>query len=411
MSGAAIGVENRCLMKNKNKNNKTCEHVNVDINYIIKDIYGNKNCKKRCIQFIEDDTIYSDDIDFRRMKNKKIKVENMWHKRHDSNDINNNDDDNNDDDNNDDDNNDDDDNNNDDNNNDNNNDNNDNNDDNNNDSNDNHLNTFKIYNNYNEKYEQNDNIDKDIYHTCSIQSQERSCIDDYNNNKKKKYSNNINNINNNKNYFMNYRINNENIKNCNNIDNNDDTNNIDSNDDTNNIDSNDDINNIDSNNNKYNHENHNFYHKKRNKQDICLNQKEDKYLLSKKTESLVDTILFNIHSCSEMKQAKKIMLPLLNDFIQNNFYKYINFYEDNENSTKKNNVVETLQKEKKVLISAVKMQYQKILQLQKLIENQKTDIKKKTEELNQIKAKVHQYFYDINNPNNRVFSILSPDVY
>ncbi|SOV18805.1 conserved Plasmodium protein, unknown function [Plasmodium sp. gorilla clade G2] len=404
MSGAAIGVENRCLMKNKNKNNNTCEHVNVDINYIIKDIYGNKNCKKRCIQFIEDDTIYSDDIDFRRMKNKKIKVENMWHKRHDSNDINNNDDDN-DDDNNDVNNND--------NNNDNNSDNNsDNNNDNNNDNNDNHVNTFKIYNNYNEKYEQYDNIDKDIYHTCSIQSQERSCIDDYNNNKKKKYSNNINNNNNNnKNYFMNYRINNENIKNCNNIDNNDDTNNIDSKYDTNNIDSNDDTNNIDSNNNKYNHENHNFYHKKRNKQDICLNQTEDKYLLSKKTESLVDTILFNIHSCSEMKQAKKIMLPLLNDFIQNNFYKYINFYEDNENSTKKNNVVETLQKEKKVLISAVKMQYQKILQLQKLIENQKTDIKKKTEELNQIKAKVHQYFYDINNPNNRVFSILSPDVY
>ncbi|SOV82509.1 conserved Plasmodium protein, unknown function [Plasmodium sp. gorilla clade G3] len=422
MSGAAIGVENRCLMKNKNSNNNTCENVNVDINYIIKDIYGYKNCKKRCIQFIEDDTIGNDDIDLRKMKNKKIKVENMWYQRCDSNDMNNN------------------------NNNDNNNDN-DNNDNhhhhhhNNNNNNDVDDNTFKRYNNYNEKHEENDNMEKEVYHTCTIPSRERSSVNGYSNN---------NNY-----YYINYQMNNENIKNSNNInmdkneninmcsnnldnnddinsidinddsnnvDSNDDSNNVDSNDDSNNVDSNDDSNNVDSNNdrnnidnkdnrnNKYNHDNnHNYYHKKRNKPILCLNEPEDKYLLSKKTESLIDTILFNIHSCSKIEQAKKIMLPLLNDFIQNNFYKYINFYEDNQNSSKHN--VQTLQKEKKVLISAVKIQYQKILQLQKLIENQKSDIKKKTEELNQIKAKVHQYFYDINNPNKRIFSILSPDVY
>ncbi|SPJ12539.1 conserved Plasmodium protein, unknown function [Plasmodium sp. DRC-Itaito] len=392
MSGAAIGVENRCLMKNKNSKNNTCENVNVDINYIIKDIYGYKNCKKRCIQFIEDDTICNDDIDLRKMRNKKIKVENMWYKRDDSNYMNNNNNDNN---------------------------NNDNNDNNNN--NDNHHNndvddnTFKRYNNYNEKYEENDNMEKEMYHACSIQSPERSSVNHFSNN---------NNY-----YYINYQMINENIQNSNNInmdknqninissnnlDNNDDVNSIDSNDDSNNMEnSNIDINNIhskDDTNNKYNHDNHNYYHKKRNKQHVlCLNEPEDKYLLSKKTESLIDTILFNIHSCTEMKQAKKIMLPLLNDFIQNNFYKYIKFYEDDKNSSKHN--VQTLQKEKKVLISAVKIQYQKILQLQKLIENQKSDIKKKTEELNQIKAKVHQYFYDINNPNKRVFSILSPDVY
>ncbi|ETW34167.1 hypothetical protein PFTANZ_05100 [Plasmodium falciparum Tanzania (2000708)] len=409
MSGAAIGVENRCLMKNKNNKNNSCEQVNVDINYIIKDIYGYKNCKKRCIQFIEDDTICNDDIDLRKMKNKKIKVENMWYKRYDSNDMNNNN--NNDNDNND---------------NDNNNNNNDNNNDdesqhNNSNNNDVDNNTFKRYNNYNEKYEENDNMEKEVYHTCSIQSPERSAVHNNNNNN----NNNSNNY-----YYMTYQMNDEHIKNSNNIkihnnvninmssnnvDNNDDANSIDSNDDSNNMDNSNDthnVNNKDDTNNKYNHVNHNYYHKKRNKQQPILssNETEDKYvLLSKKTESLMDTILFNIHSCSELNQAKKIMLPLLNDFIQNNFYKYIKFYEDNKNSSKHN--VQTLQKEKKVLISAVKIQYQKILQLQKLIENQKSDIKKKTEELNQIKAKVHQYFYDINNPNKRIFSILSPDVY
>ncbi|CDO66626.1 conserved Plasmodium protein, unknown function [Plasmodium reichenowi] len=396
MSGAAIGVENRCLMKNKNNKNSSCENVNVDINYIIKDIYGYKNCKKRCIQFIEDDTICNDDIDLRKMKNKKIKVENMWYKRHDSNDMNNNNNNNND----------------------NNNDNDSDSQHNNSNNNDVDNNTFKRYNNYNEKYEENHNMEKEVYHACSIQSRERSCVNDFSNN------NNNNNY-----YYMTYQMNDEHIKNSNNIkihnnvninmssnnvDNNDDANSMDSNDDSNNMDNSNDthnVNNKDETNNKYNDDNHNYYHKKRNKQQpvFSSNEQEDKYVLSKKTESLMDTILFNIHSCSEMNQAKKIMLPLLNDFIQNNFYKYIKFYEDNQNSSKHN--IQTLQKEKKVLISAVKIQYQKILQLQKLIENQKSDIKKKTEELNQIKAKVHQYFYDINNPNKRIFSILSPDVY
>ncbi|EUD65985.1 hypothetical protein C922_03712 [Plasmodium inui San Antonio 1] len=137
-------------------------------------------------------------------------------------------------------------------------------------------------------------------------------------------------------------------------------------------------------------------------------REENRTALSKHFELCIDNVLEHIRSCNEITQAKKIMIPLLSEFILTNFI-CLDDHERVQNGYKIN--IDTLQKEKKVLISAVKTQYQKIIQLQKLVDSQKCEIKKKSDELNQIKAKVHQYFYDINNPNKRIFSILSPDVY
>ncbi|CRH03995.1 conserved Plasmodium protein, unknown function [Plasmodium relictum] len=264
MSAGAVGVENRCLMKNKKNNNSSHECINVDINHIIKDIYGYKNGRKRNIQFIYDDTIINQD---NKKINKKMKKEN------------------------------------------------------------NNNNVIKCE-------DENENK-KDVSITC----------DDINNNN-----------------YHNYTEFND-LKNSGII----------------------------------------------NASPSLLSLKgENLKFISKKIESCIDNVLESIRSCNEINQAKKIMIPLLSDFIQNNFI-HIDDYEKNQNSYKVK--IDTLQKEKKVLISAVKIQYQKITQLQKLIDNQKNDLKKKNDELNQIKAKVHQYFYDINNPNKRNFSILSPDVY
>ncbi|GAB68551.1 hypothetical protein PCYB_134250 [Plasmodium cynomolgi strain B] len=118
-----------------------------------------------------------------------------------------------------------------------------------------------------------------------------------------------------------------------------------------------------------------------------IHREENRKILSKQFELCIDNVLEHIRSCNEINQAKKIMIPLLSEFILNNFM-CLDDHERVQNGYKIN--IDTLQKEKKVLISAVKTQYQKIIQLQKL---------------------VHQYFYDINNPNKRIFSILSPDVY
>ncbi|CRG95661.1 conserved Plasmodium protein, unknown function [Plasmodium gallinaceum] len=265
MSAGAVGVENRYLMKNKKNKNNSHECINVDINHIIKDIYGYKNGRKRNIQFIYDDTIINQDT---KKINKKVKTENN-----------------------------------------------------------NFSNIIKCDN-------ENENKKDDSV-----------TYEDINNNN-----------------YCNYTEFND-LKN-------------------------NDIVNV--------------------SPSLLSPKEENLKFISRKIESCIDNILESILTCNEINQAKRIMIPLLSDFIQNNFINNDD-YEKNQNSYKLK--IDTLQKEKKVLISAVKIQYQKIAQFQKLIENQKNELKKKSDELNQIKAKVHQYFYDINNPNKRNFSILSPDVY
>lgn len=145
---------------------------------------------------------------------------------------------------------------------------------------------------------------------------------------------------------------------------------------------------------------------------LCTTVKADKKNVSKiilkDVEQCVDTILYNIRNCNELSEAKKIMIPLLTEFVQNN----VIYNEENEENKRVNkSELDSLQKERKILRSAVRWQYQMILQSQKEIENQKNELKKKADELNQIKAKVHQYIYDYTNPPKDTLPRLYPDVY
>ncbi|CAA9990464.1 conserved Plasmodium protein, unknown function [Plasmodium knowlesi strain H] len=328
MSAAAIGVENRYLMKNKKNNNSTCDNINVDVNHIIKDIYGFKHGRKRSVQFINDDTLLNNQ-DMKKII-KRIKIQDSYgnsstgkhgqcdHENKQEEDslmlppedatCSNSED------------------------------------------------AVKIGSGTDSDRGSDSGLDNSLHHSrrqdCTSNNHmrngdKRRCPQEYdymceNNHfvKRQASSNNIAGIN--------------------------------------------------------------------STTESLAHQEENRKILSKQFELCIDNVLEHIRSCNEINQAKKIMIPLLSEFILNNFM-CLDDHERIQNGYKIN--IDTLQKEKKVLISAVKTQYQKIIQLQKLVDSQKCEIKKKSDELNQIKAKVHQYFYDINNPNKRIFSILSPDVY
>ncbi|GAW83074.1 hypothetical protein, conserved [Plasmodium gonderi] len=380
MSAAAIGVDNRCLMKKRKKNNCTCDSINVDINHIIKDIYGFKHGRKRTVQFINDDTIINN-CEIKKII-KRIKIQDTCN------------------------------------------------------------------NTSTGKHEQYGNVSKqDEDHSLTLHSQDATC----NNSEEVK------------------------IGVCSDTDRGSDSSlgggsdscleghsaNCLGEDSANSL--GDDSasclggssasclggssanclggssssclnavsncctsNNYTDNNNKINdchpvyddhycenldilksHPNNNMTRNDSIRESLACRE-ENKKLLSKQFELCIDNILESIRSCTEINQAKKIMIPVLSEFILNNFM-CKDDYDKFQNTYKIN--LDTLQKEKKVLISAVKTQYKKIIQLQKLVGTQKCELKKKNDELNQIKAKVHQYFYDINNPNKKKFSILSPDVY
>ncbi|CXI54765.1 conserved Plasmodium protein, unknown function [Plasmodium berghei] len=308
MSAMSIKVDSRYIIKKKENNNNQCEQLNVDINHIIKDIYGFNYNKKRSAHFISDNTI-NNSYDIKNLY-KKIKIQD-------------------------------------------------------------YNNIIKT-----EFHDNKSEYDGHISTIFDIHEENKNCINGDNND-----SNNINdnsesnNISSDNNYsYSNFNPNRKSTKNSrdNNIDN------------------------IDK--------------KKR----MCSNythnvvNEEIENNLSKKFEILIDNVLEKISTCSEISQAKKIMIPMISSFIQNNFDSNNNSEENNKINKIENNI---LQKEKKVLINAVKTQYQKIINLQKVVDNQKIELKKKNDELNKIKAKVHEYFYDLNNPNKRVFNILPPDVY
>ncbi|ANQ10564.1 Uncharacterized protein PCOAH_00049920 [Plasmodium coatneyi] len=328
MSAAAIGVENRCLMKNQKNNNGTCDSINVDVNHIIKDIYGFKHGRKRNVQFINDDTLLNSQ-DIKKII-KRIKIQDSYgnsstgkhgpcdgvsKQEEDSLTLppedatcRNSED------------------------------------------------AVKIGSGVDSDRGSDSGSDNSLPHSrrqgCTSNnhirsSDKRSCPQEYeymceNNHIVKRQANNNNMV------------------------------------------------------------------RSHSTTESLTQREENRKILSKQFELCIDNVLEHIRSCNEINQAKKIMIPLLSEFILNNFM-CLDDHERVQNGYKIN--IDTLQKEKKVLISAVKTQYQKIIQLQKLVESQKCEIKKKSDELNQIKAKVHQYFYDINNPNKRIFSILSPDVY
>ncbi|SBT78924.1 conserved Plasmodium protein, unknown function [Plasmodium ovale] len=341
MSAAAIGVENRCLMKSKESNNTSSDCKNVDINYIIKDIYGFKNGRKRNVHFINDDAL-SSSKELKRII-KKIKIQDNCFNNIDIE----------------------------------------------------HKNEGLENDGKQEEHsmilhEHNSsggNVNDDIHdsgsdgggnHDCSSDGGNPDCVNDDIPDCRNDGSHDANSN----------RRNHSNMDECTR--------------------------------NRYNfNENSNVEKTSEYSITQCngeytqttipvLQNEDNRKFLCKKFEMCIDNILESICSCSEIEEAKRIMIPLLSEFIQTNFI-CIDDYEHNFKINKVNN--DTLQKEKKVLISAVKTQYQKIIQLQKIIDSQKVELKKKKDELNQIKAKVHQYFYDINNPNKRVFSILTPDVY
>lgn len=136
---------------------------------------------------------------------------------------------------------------------------------------------------------------------------------------------------------------------------------------------------------------------------------ENEKKMTQKIDMCIDNVLENMRSCNEIGEAKRIMTSILNNFIRNNFV-YVENYKDNPVFVKSH--FDTLHKEKRILKSALKWQYQMIKQLQKIIDNQKLELKKNNDELNQIKAKVHQYFYEVSNPNKETFQpYIYPDVY
>ncbi|EAA22849.1 hypothetical protein [Plasmodium yoelii yoelii] len=294
MSAMSIKVDNRYIIKEKENTNNQCDQINVDINHIIKDIYGFNCNKKRSAHFISDNTI-NNSQDIKNLY-KKIKIQD--------------------------------------------------------------------YNNIIKTTESHDNKSEYDHDTSTIfdNNENKNCINVGSGNEDNNYG------------YPNLKSNRKSTKN--------------SRDNNNNI--NDDV---------------------EKKKRICNNytdnnvNEEIENNLSKKFETLIDNVLEKISTCNEINQAKKIMIPMISNFIQNNF-------ESNNNSKEDNKIEnEILQKEKKVLINAVKTQYHKIINLQKVIDNQKIELKKKNDELNKIKAKVHEYFYDLNNSNKRVFNILTPDVY
>lgn len=143
----------------------------------------------------------------------------------------------------------------------------------------------------------------------------------------------------------------------------------------------------------------------KNQETIEANEKK----LTKKIDTCIDNVLESIRSCNEIGEAKKIITPILNSFIRNNF-----IYADDseENSCFFRNQFHILHKEKRILKSALKWQYQMIKQSQNVIDSQKIELRKKNDELNQIKAKVHQYFYELSNPSKESFQpYIFPDVY
>lgn len=143
------------------------------------------------------------------------------------------------------------------------------------------------------------------------------------------------------------------------------------------------------------------------KDQVIIEENEKK--MTQKLDMCIDNVLESIRSCNEIGEAKRIMTSILNNCIRNNFV-YVENCKDNPIFVKSH--VDTLHKEKRILKSALKWQYQMIKQLQKIIDNQKLELKKKNDELNQIKAKVHQYFYEVSNPNRETFQpYIYPDVY
>ncbi|CAD2093630.1 conserved Plasmodium protein, unknown function [Plasmodium vinckei lentum] len=302
MSAMSVKVDNRYIIKKKENNNNSCDHLNVDINHIIKDIYGFNHSKKRSAHYISDDTISNNNHDIITNLYKKIKIQ-------DCNNV--------------------------------------------------------------IKHESPDNkseYDDSISPIFDIHEENKNDI----NNNKTSPTPNSNTHSDNYNYSKS-ELNRKSIKNNRNI-----------------------IDNSDNKKRQCNGYTHSFTNE----------QAENN--LSKKFEILIDNVLERISTCNEINQAKKIMIPMISNFIQNNFQTKENSEESDKINKIENNV---LQKEKKVLINAVKTQYQKIINLQKVVDSQKMELKKKNEELNKIKAKVHEYFYDLNNPNKRVFNILTPDVY
>lgn len=136
---------------------------------------------------------------------------------------------------------------------------------------------------------------------------------------------------------------------------------------------------------------------------------ENEKKMTQELDMCIDNVLESIRSCNEIGEAKRIMTSILNNCIRNNFV-YVENCKDNPIFVKSH--FDTLHKEKRILKSALKWQYQMIKQLQKIIDNQKLELKKKNDELNQIKAKVHQYFYEVSNPNRETFQpYIYPDVY
>ncbi|KJP89858.1 hypothetical protein AK88_00569 [Plasmodium fragile] len=319
MSAAAIGVDNRCLMKNKKNKNGTCDSINVDVNHIIKDIYGFKHGRKRNVQFINDDTLLNNQ-DMKKII-KRIKIQDSYGS------------------------------------------------------------------NGTGKHGPCDRESKQEEDPLTLSPQDATCSSSEDAVKIGSDSGLD-------------RMSDRGSDSCT---------------------SNNHVRNTEKRScpQEYDYmcENNHFVKRQASSNNLVtsdsttesLAQREEKRkILSKQFELCIDNVLEHILSCNEINQAKKIMIPLLSEFILNNFM-CLDDHHRIQNGYKIN--MDTLHKEKKVLISAVKTQYQKIIQLQKLVDSQKCEIKKKSDELNQIKAKVHQYFYDINNPNKRIFSILSPDVY
>ncbi|SCM11084.1 conserved Plasmodium protein, unknown function [Plasmodium chabaudi adami] len=302
MSAMSVKVDNRYIIKKKENNNNSCDNLNVDINHIIKDIYGFSHSKKRSAHYISDDTINNNNHDVINNLYKKIKIQD--------------------------------------------------------------------YNNVikNELPDSKSEYDDSISTIFDIQEENKNEI----NNNKASPTPNSNTHSDNYNYSK-YELNRKSTKNNRNM-----------------------IDNSDNKKRQCNGYTHSFTN------DHVENN------ISKKFEILIDNVLERISTCNEINQAKKIMIPMISNFIQNNFQPKENSEETDKVNKIENNV---LQKEKKVLINAVKTQYQKIINLQKVLDSQKMELKKKSDELNKIKAKVHEYFYDLNNPNKRVFNILTPDVY